>query len=130
MRGIGDFMLDSYKKKNLLFKWGISYSIILCLTITVNILAYAIVEKRIVEMNNRNAIEVLEHKKQSTDDLIANLTDISYGISQDSTVRNLAINVSEVDASNRMDFFNIMEKSKRYVGVDSNFENVFIYFNI
>ncbi|MBQ2614946.1 MAG: helix-turn-helix transcriptional regulator [Clostridia bacterium] len=80
-------------------------------------------------MNNRNAIEVLEHKKQSTDDLIANLTDISYGISQDSTVRNLAINVSEVDASNRMDFFNIMEKSKRYVGVDSNFENVFIYFN-
>ena len=69
-------MLDSYKKKNLLFKWGISYSIILCLTITVNILAYAIVEKRIVEMNNRNAIEVLEHKKQSTD--VSNQKDFLY----------------------------------------------------
>lgn len=129
MRGIGDFMLESYKKKKLLFKWVISYFCILCISIAVNIFAYAIVEKIIVEMNNKNAVEVLKHKKQSTDDLIATLTHISYSISQDSDIRNLAINENEVNSRNRMDFFNIMEKTKPYVGVDSYYENVFIYFN-
>lgn len=122
-------MLESYKKKKLLFKWGISYFFILCITIAVNIFAYSIVEKIIVEMNNINAVEVLKHKKQSTDDLIATLTHISYGLSQDSDIRDLAINTSEVNASNRMAFFGIMEKTKRYFGVDSNYDNVFIYFN-
>lgn len=122
-------MLDSLKKKKLLFKWVISYLILLCMTIVVNIFAYTFVEKTIVDMNNSNAVEVLKHKKQSVDDLKSTLVDISYGISQDSDIRNLALNTSVIDTSNRIDFFNIMNKTLNYVGADSHFENVFVYFN-
>ena len=122
-------MFKSWKNKKLLFKWSISYLILLCMTIIVNISAYMIVEKRIVDMNNRNAVEILKHKKQSVDELKSSLLNISYGISQNPDIRNLAINTSAIDASNRIDFFNIMEKTKSYFGIDTAFENVFIYFN-
>lgn len=122
-------MLKSWKNKKLWFKWGISYFILLCITIIVNIGAYMIVEKRIVDMNNRNAVEVLKHKKQSVDELKSSLLNISYGISQNPDVRHLAFNTSEVNASNRMEFFNLMEKTKSYFGIDSYFKNIFIYFN-
>ena len=126
---MGEIKLNFFKNKKLLFKWSVSYLILLFVTITVNICAYIVIEKRIVDINNQNAIETLKYKKQSIDELRSSLLNISYGISQNADIRKLAINTKVLDASNRIDFFNLMGKTRSYFGIDSHFNNVFIYFN-
>lgn len=122
-------MFKIFKNKKLLFKWSVSYLVLLCITIIVNISAYMIVEKRIVDMNNKNATTVLKQRKQSIDGLKSSLLNIAYGISQDTNVRALAFDTKEINAGNRMEFFNLMEKTKSYFGMNTYFPNVFIYFN-
>ena len=122
-------MFKFWKNKRLLFKWSISYIILLCISIIVNLFAYSIVENRIVDINNKNATEALMHKKNSIDELRDSLIDISYGISQNSYVRNLALNTDKIDKNNRMDFYNLREVAKSYFGMEPYFKDIFIYFN-
>ncbi|MBP3361643.1 MAG: helix-turn-helix transcriptional regulator [Clostridia bacterium] len=122
-------MLFFLKNKKILTKWIISYLLVLCLTVAVNLFAYAFIERNIVDQNNKNAVEVLKYKKQTIDNIRSELSSIAYGISTNTEFQNIVKNTEKIDASNYFSFYNLIQRLRGYFGTEFEFENEFIYFN-
>lgn len=120
-------MKNSFKNMSgsLIFTWAVSYLIMLIFPLVINSSFFGKIQTEIQKLSENYTYEILENKRQQTDNLLVRARNMALNLSIDSDIINAAVNGKN---ENLFKYISINKKINSYIVREDYFKDVFVYF--